>query len=350
MRVIVAYDGVIKSGFPTAPMINITVMGKGRDMNGRTDEGRHLAGIMCGVGAGALWGLVFLAPALARDFRPIDLAIGRYLAYGLMSALLIAPRWRTLVAHMTPGAWWALGWLALTGNLFYYVLLASAVQMGGIAMTSLVVGFLPVVVTIIGSRERGAVPLRRLAPSLLLCCAGAMCIGWQAVAVPGSGPVGTQMIGFACAVGALMSWTAFAIGNGRWLVRLADISAQDWNLAIGLMTGVQALIVLPVTLAMGVGHHDADAWMEFATVSVGVALLASIVGNALWNRASRLLPMTMVGQMILFETAFALIYGFVWERRLPTGLESAAFVLVVLSVISCIAVHRRPVVGVATAA
>ncbi|HUD94308.1 EamA family transporter, partial [Sphingobium sp.] len=137
-------------------------------------NGATLAGVLFGAGAGALWGLVFLAPEVVRGFSPLEQAVGRYLAYGAMSALLIAPRWRALMALMTPRLLWALGWLALAGNLFYYVLLASAVQMGGIAMTSLVVGFLPVAVTIVGSRQAGAVPLRQLAPSLLLCMAGAL--------------------------------------------------------------------------------------------------------------------------------------------------------------------------------
>jgi drug/metabolite transporter (DMT)-like permease len=75
-------------------------------------------------------------------------------------------------------------------------------------------------------------------------------------------------------------------------------------------------------------------------VVTGVALAASIVGNAFWNRMSRLLPLTMVGQMILFETLFALLYGFLWERRLPTAWEGAAMVLVVLSVLSCVRAHR----------
>ena len=34
--------------------------------------------------------------------------------------------------------------------------------------------------TVIGSRDHGAVPLRRLWPSLLLCVAGALCIGVNA--------------------------------------------------------------------------------------------------------------------------------------------------------------------------
>lgn len=317
--------------------------------SGRMDGGR-LAGILFGMGAGALWGLVFLAPEVIRGFSPLEQAVGRYLAYGAMSALLVAPRWRALKARMTPRILWALAWLALAGNLFYYVLLASAVQMGGIAMTSLVVGFLPVAVTIIGSREAGAVPLRRLAPSLLLCVAGALCIGWQAIVMPGTGPVATRLVGFFCAIGALISWTAFAIGNNHWLRRLGDMPAQDWNFLIGLATGVQALLFLPVVFLLGMGRHDAGAWTQFAAVTIAVALLASIVGNMFWNRMSRLLPLTMVGQMILFETGFALIYGFLWEQRWPTMLESAAFALVVGSVISCIAAHRRPASEIAAAA
>ncbi|HEV2541936.1 MAG TPA: hypothetical protein VGU70_04125 [Methylobacterium sp.] len=82
--------------------------------------------------------------------------------------------------------------------------------------------------------------------------------------------------------------------------------------------------------------------MQFAGVSIGVAVLASIAGNALWNRRSRLLPLTLVGQMILFETLFALLYGFAWEQRLPQPLEVAAFGLVTLSVLTCIAAHRKP--------
>ncbi len=52
--------------------------------------------------------------------------------------------------------------------------------------------------------------------------------------------------------------------------------------------------------------------------------------------------LTLVGQMILFETLSALIYGFIWEQRLPTTLEATAFALVAASVISCALAHRGP--------
>lgn len=316
------------------------IIGQGR--NNRTT-----VGVACGIGAGALWGLVFLAPELARDFNPLQLTVGRYLAYGLIAGLLLAPRWKAVTARIGRGDWLTLFWLALTGNTLYYILLSGAVQTGGIAMTSLVIGFLPVAVTIIGSRDHGAVPLTQLYLPLLLCIAGAVCIGWQALAAPAETSHMTRFTGFACAVGALASWTFFAVRNARRLRQLEGVSAHDWNLLTGIVTGAQSLLLLPVALFFAAGaQHEAADWMRLAGVSVGVAVLASIVGNNLWNRMSRLLPLTLVGQMILFETLFALIYGFAWEQRLPTAMEALAFVLVVLSVATCLRAHSaKPAAG-----
>ena len=312
--------------------------------NSQTVSSRGAAGlgILCGAGAGALWGLVFLAPALVRDFNPLLLTIGRYLAYGIISVILIAPGWRRISGQVTSRDWLVLTGLSLAGNTVYYLLLSSAVQLGGIPMTSLVIGFLPVFVTIMGSQDSGAVPLGRLWPSLLLCAAGAMCIGWQGVMAPAAGFGHAPLIGLLCAIGALVSWTIYAVGNSKALQRLTTVTAQEWNLLTGIVTGAQSVLLVPAALILGLGGHSSAAWLQFAAVSAGVALFASIAGNALWNTMSRLLPLTLVGQMILFETLFALLYGFAWEWRLPTRLESAAFVLVVLSVVSCISAHRRP--------
>ena len=44
------------------------------------DRQDKLTGIACGIGAGALWGLVFLAPELASAFNPLQLTVGRGVA------------------------------------------------------------------------------------------------------------------------------------------------------------------------------------------------------------------------------------------------------------------------------
>lgn len=304
---------------------------------------RTATGIGYGMAAGAIWGLVFLAPALLHGFTPLELTTGRYTAYGALALALLAPRWRAATAALGRREWLGLAGLGLVGNVVYFVLLSNAVQLGGIAITSLVVGFLPVTVTVIGSRDHGAVPLRRLLPSIVLCIAGAVCIGWQAL-LPSGYATGTRaLLGLLCATGALAAWTWYAVSNSRWLAHLHDVSAHDWSLLTGVVTGALALALVPFALLGDTAHHASADWLRFGVVSAALALLASITGNALWNRMSRLLPLTLVGQMILFETLFALIYGFVWEQRLPTPLEALAFVLLVAGVITCVLAHGEAV-------
>jgi drug/metabolite transporter (DMT)-like permease len=300
-------------------------------------------GIGCGMIAGALWGLVFLAPEVARGFTPLQLSAGRYLAYGLVAAALVAPSARRLAATLTWAEWRALAWLSLWGNILYFVLLAQAVQTGGIAMTSLIVGMLPVAVTVIGSRQHGAVPFAQLLPSLMLGAAGMACIGWQSL----HGTAQGSLTGVLCAVGALISWTIYAVQNSRWLGRVHHVSSHEWSLLTGVVTGAQALLLAIPAFLWAPGVHASADWLRFGGVVAGVAIFASILGNAFWNRASRLLPLTLTGQMILFETLFALLYAFIWERRLPTGLETAAMVLLVAGVLSCTAAHRPEAAGAA---
>jgi len=300
-------------------------------------------GLGAGILAGAMWGLVFLTPELTRGFLPIQLSAGRYLAYGVLAAALVAPAWRRLAATLGWPEWRALIWLSFTGNILYYVCLANGVRGGGVAMTSLVIGLLPVTITLAGSRARHAVglrpvALRRLLPSLALSAGGLLCISWESLARSQPGSV----FGLLSAAGALVSWTVYAVGNSRWLARLEHVSAHEWSLLTGVVTGIQALLLAVPAFLLAPDTHGAGDWLRFAAIMAAVALLCSVVGNALWNRASRLLPLTMVGQMIVFETLFALLYGFLWEARWPTALEAVAMVLLVAGVLTCATAHRQP--------
>ena len=293
-------------------------------------------GIAAGIMAGALWGLVFLAPELTPGFSALQLSAGRYLAYGVVALVLVAPSWRSLAARVSWREWKALIWLSLTGNIIYYVFLAEAVQEGGIAMTSIVIGLLPVVVTVVGSRDKHAVPLRQLVPSLGLSAAGLLCISWQSLSTPGHG----SLVGLLCAIGALISWTVYAVGNSRWLAKLHTISSHEWSLLTGLVTGLQAILLAIPAFLFGAFTQSSSDWTYFAAVVMSVAILCSVIGNGFWNYASRALPLTLTGQMIVFETVFAALYGFLWEQRWPTIAEGAAMAFLLAGVVSCAAVHR----------
>lgn len=137
-----------------------------------------------------------------------------------------------------------------------------------------------------------------------------------------------------------MSWTLFAVHNSRWLARIEGISPHEWNLLVGVVTGLMALALAMPAFVLAPGAHTLPAWMQFGALVTTVAILCSVVGNALWNHASRALPLSLMGQMIVFETIFAALYGFLWEARWPSGFETAALALLVAGVVSCASAHR----------
>ncbi|WP_292053089.1 MULTISPECIES: DMT family transporter [unclassified Brevundimonas] len=306
-------------------------------------------GVLSGLGAGAMWGLVFLAPKFAPEASPFLMSAGRYIAYGLIAALLIAPRCKRLLALLDRRTWLALIWLSLAGNIVYYLFLVVSVHYAGVAASALIVGAVPVVVALWGLRDRNSPPLLKVGPPIAVAAVAIGLIGYESitrgqVAADASGL--TVAIGLVSALIALVLWTAYAVGNSRWMVKMTEVSSHDWSLLIGVVTGGLALLLVPMAV-LTLGDLPAGFWPRFVAVSFGIAVLASVVGNAFWNRASRLLPLTMLGQMIVFETLFAFLYGFIWEKRGPSVLEIIAIILMVVSVIWCVRAHRPAAKAVA---
>ncbi len=297
---------------------------------------------MSGLGAGAMWGLVFLAPKFVPEASPFLLSAGRYIAYGLIAALLIAPRWKRLVGLLDRKTWWALVWLSLTGNIVYYLFLVVSVHYAGVAASALIVGAVPVVVALWGLRDKDSPPILKVAPPIAIAALAIALIGYESVT---RGQLAADASGLSVAIGlvaaliALVLWTSYAVGNSRWMTRMTHVSSHDWSLLIGVVTGALSLCLVPIAV-MTIGDLPANFWSRFLLVSFGVAILASVVGNAFWNRASRLLPLTMLGQMIVFETLFAFLYGFIWEQRGPSIIEIVAMALMVVSVVWCVRAHR----------
>src|ERR671913_537672 len=101
-------------------------------------------GIAAGAGGGLLWGLAFLVPMLLETVSAVDLALGRYLVYGLLSAALLRSR-------LDGGAWRSALLLAVTGHVGYYVLLVVAIEHAGAPLAAIVVGAIPVSVAVAGA-------------------------------------------------------------------------------------------------------------------------------------------------------------------------------------------------------
>jgi drug/metabolite transporter (DMT)-like permease len=294
-----------------------------------------LTGVLAGLAAGALWGVVFVAPRMVEGYNSVDLTAGRFVAYGLVAALVCASTRRPLPDARQALAAVGLSLLGFTG---YYLLLVLAIRDAGTEVPSLVIGTIPIWVMLLG--KPGHLRWAALVPGILLTAAGLVLMTLSPHAGGGTGQGEHYWRGILWACASLASWTAFALLNAAWLKRHPEVSATDWANWLGLATGAGALVLWGVAgsdLRTLASLPDAPLFFGLALATgAGSAWLATI----LWNMASRRLSPSLCGQLIVSETLFALAYSFAWDGRWPSAAQWAAVVLFTLGILASIKAHR----------
>ena len=304
-----------------------------------------LTGILAGLLAGALWGLVFVAPRMVSGFAGIDLTAGRFVVYGVVSGAVLAVSWRRARKPTWLQAWGALG-LSVLGFTGYYWILVLAIRDAGTEMPALIVGTIPIWVMLLGKPQ--GLRWVALLPGLLLTLAGLYFMAKGTLAHADQAPAALNTIasqsaywrGIGLAVAAMACWTAFALLNAAWLRRNPDVGATDWANWLGVATGVGGLLL---TLTLGTPLPQLVAqpgWPLFALIVVAIGLGSSWLATILWNIASQRLSASLCGQLIVSETLFALLYSFMWDKRWPTLTQWTAAALFTAGILASIKAHR----------
>ncbi|MEO8134714.1 MAG: DMT family transporter [Betaproteobacteria bacterium] len=319
-------------------------------------------GIIACVLAGAIWGGIFVGPRILPQYDALTFSLARYLCFGVLSCLLFgwaswrAPpprRWRPRRSDMTTAAL-----LGLIGNVVYFVALVTAIQLTSIAYASLIVGLLPVTTTLCADwQERRAgrptLAFGRLLPPLVLIAAGVAAVNVDLLLDEASASrqsTASTLIGIIAAFIALAAWTAYALRNAQHVRAGHGQDSGEWATLQGIGTLFWVVLVAAgwslaaaATDSVPAPHVFAamtDSW--FLAWSLYLGLGASWVGTALWNYGARTLPATLSGQMIVFETLFALMYGFGLEARGPRPLEMLAIVGLLGGVVWASRLHTSP--------
>lgn len=311
-------------------------------------------GLACAIGAGLAWGLVFVAPVMLPDYPPLVLSAGRYLAFGLVALALAWPG-RQALQQLSRADWIKAGWLSLIGNLVYYVFLAAAIQTAGVPIPTMLIGTLPVVIAVVSNLADRALPWRRLAPSLAVILAGILLVNHAEIAAltdigqsTGNGhqsALSRLALGAMLALVAVVCWTWYPISNARWMQRNPEVSPSTWATAQGLTTLPLALVAWGLALAIETVAPSAGGpsqtrfdfplgqqALHFVLLMSVLGLVSSWLGTRLWNQASRLLPTSLTGQLIVFETLAALAFGYAWRGDWPAPTAALGICLLIAGV------------------
>jgi len=304
-------------------------------------------GVAAALGAGLLWGLVFVLPLLLPTYPPALLAFGRYLAFGLVT-LPIAFAFRADLRALGVGDWLEAVKLALVGNLIYYLALAAAIRLAGAPLPTLIIGTLPVVIAVVANLGTRSFSWSMLMPSLMLIAGGMAFVHADQWMRLEAGNSERYLSGAALAWIAVAAWTWYPIRNARWLRSHPGRRPLAWATAQGLATLPLAAIGY-VLFMLFAGVTDPYAWLapgespvRFWFLMTIVGLGASWLGTWLWNVASQHTDTALTGQLIVFETVAALVYVYFVYARWPSPAEAVGIALLIAGVVVGVRRLARP--------
>lgn len=279
-----------------------------------------LKGILFALGACLIWGLIFVIPQFMTGFSAIEIALGRYFLYGLASsAIFLKGRFR----H--PRSIWIKAlYFSLIATIGYYTAVVFALRSSSPAVCALTLGLSPVTIAFYGNwREREISFKRLILPSLLIL------VGLTIINIPHLDK-SHSLVSYGLGVGfsflALALWSWYAVANSRFLKENPKVSSGDWSTLIGVSTLLwvillTALLALFFRLETGKYLAYSKELRNFLIGSAVLGFLCSWVGAFLWNQASVRLPVSLAGQLTIFETIFGALFVYLISQSAPPVVE-----------------------------
>ncbi|TPG63183.1 DMT family transporter [Ewingella americana] len=307
-------------------------------------------GVLFALAAGLMWGLIFVGPVMVPEYPATLLSTGRYLAFGLI-ALPLAWYDRRRLRELSCQDWLEALKLTAIGNLLYYLCLASAIQRTGAPVSTMIIGTLPVVISLCAnlfySQHDGRLSWRKLTPALLLIACGLLLV--NVAELHGS----TQPFdawrygsGIGLAVMAVACWTWFPLRNAHWLRQHPDKKPITWSTAQGVVTLPLALLGYGLAcLQLSLSHSGfalplgPRPWV-FLWLMLALGVFCSWIGALCWNEASQRLPTVLVGPLIVFEILAGLAYAFMLRQTWPPLMTLGGIVCLMVGVI--VAMRIKP--------
>lgn len=274
-----------------------------------------------GVSANMVFALAYAAPVMFDRTGSVALAVARFSVFGLLGATVLLRGGR--LARLTEADWRRALPLSFAGFIGYYTFAVVGIRAAGAPLITLIVGLLPVTVTVAASWRAGLLRPRRLVGPLVLITSGLLVVNGAAASRSGADePTSTLAwaFGTACGICALALWTWFALANAAHLRRRSEVDPVTWTAALGALGLVWTIPIALIAFAVGGAEGQALAAESRSQLLLAGGLLGLVVsggGTLLWNRAAVRLSASTAGQLIALETVAALAYVYAWEQRLP---------------------------------
>ncbi|MDU2064680.1 MAG: DMT family transporter [Sporomusaceae bacterium] len=292
------------------------------------------SGIIYAVIADGIWALAFIIPKLLPSYSAVEITCGRFLVYGVFSIVIWLCRKKNMFFPNGGRKIWSQALLfAFCGNLGYYFFLVLAIQLAGVTLSTLVIGMLPITVSLYGNWLFREFSFKRVLPSVLLVLCGIIVINSYNLQM--NDALFNNILGLFFGIVALALWTWYGVANVRFLKRHPQISSKDWATISGIATFILLTFFLVILSLYSHSFYiyylfqPDESNVYFWLGSLILGFLCSWGATVFWNKASNRLPTALAGQLIVGEMIFGLLYGYIFEYRLPHYFEFVGIIIII---------------------
>jgi drug/metabolite transporter (DMT)-like permease len=297
-----------------------------------------LKGILYCLSACLIWGMIFVVPLFMESFTSVEIALGRYFFYGAISTLILGKYLlQKKSIRYTRSIWLKAFIYTLAASIGYYICVVLSLRYAEPAICALILGLSPIIIAFYGNWKQKEISYSKLfLPSALIL------IGLLLINVPNLKQTETPsqyLMGLCFGCLALIAWCWYVVVNARFLKQNPHVSSSEWS----TLQGVTALFsVTFLFLLLAILSEDLGSLQKFTNPSSELAyylfgcaylgIFCSWVGTFLWNQASLHLPVSLAGQLTIFETIFGLLFVYTVDQRLPPLTEAIGIIILLVAI------------------
>ena len=289
-------------------------------------------GVIYALAACMIWGLVFVVPGFMKGYSAVEVALGRYAVYGSLSLIIFMKLRLGGFCKYPKKIWWRAIRYSFILTVGYYACVVLALRHASPAICALILGVSPIAIAFYGNWREKEVSSKSLVVPALLTLAGLIFINVPHLQDAETPP--TYIWGLICALLALAGWSWYVVVHSNFMKNNPHVQSSDWATLMGVSSliwvGVFALffgLFFPEHFCFEKCTTWSPNFMWFAGGSLILGAVCAWMGMYLWNKASPLLPVSMAGQLTIFETIFGVIYFYLIEKKIPPLMECIGVVL-----------------------
>ena len=305
-----------------------------------------ISGILYTILACFCWSLVFVIPSLIKEFSPIEIALCRFFFYGLISFTVVLVKKRHFFSKSYLPLWKTGFLFAFLSTILCYTGSIYNIKYAGPTIATLVFSMVPITITLAGNWHKRECSFKKLLLPLALMIAGIILAKASSLESKAES-LSFFLIGISCGLVGLASWTVFTVLNSDFLQKQKTLSLNDWGLLTGTATFFLVLIVSSILACFGKDFSKYSfshtPFNQFLSLTFLLGTVSTWLSFFLWNKGSKKLPVSLTGQLMIFEILFALILIYLFENKAPTSLEITGICLMITGVLTGFKVVKKSV-------